>query len=170
MATPISDRQPPGQFGPLAGKMLVAGRNGVSSSAGVQMIGPRLNHALIGYKLFGSDKTAIRAGYAIFHDLPGARVLRVFGAEPAIRRGIVWHRFRRPSPIPLSVPSPPPLMRRQLGQNLPSDLALPIRSRIGFSDVSPIMPTARAHRLISNFSNLIAKNLSLGRERFSNLT
>ena len=50
-------------------QLLVAGQNGVSQSAGVQRnwtaFEPRLGLA---WKVFGSDKTAIRAGYAIYHD------------------------------------------------------------------------------------------------------
>lgn len=50
-------------------QLLVAGQNGVSQSAGVQRnwtaFEPRLGLA---WKVFGSDKTAVRAGYAIYHD------------------------------------------------------------------------------------------------------
>ena len=50
-------------------QLLVAGQNGVSRSAGVQKswtaFEPRIGLA---YKMFGSDKTALRAGYAIYHD------------------------------------------------------------------------------------------------------
>jgi len=70
MATPISEsdnRQ--ANFIPQTGQVLVAGQNYVGGSAGVRMdwtaFEPRIGLA---YKLFGSDKTALRAGYAIFHD------------------------------------------------------------------------------------------------------
>ncbi|HUL33882.1 MAG TPA: carboxypeptidase-like regulatory domain-containing protein [Candidatus Eisenbacteria bacterium] len=70
IATPISeavDRQ--ANLIPETGQMLVAGQDNVQGSAGVKMdwtaFEPRIGLA---YKLFGSDKTVVRAGYAIFHD------------------------------------------------------------------------------------------------------
>jgi hypothetical protein len=54
---------------PDTNQLLIAGQGGVSSSAGIKMnktaFEPRIGLA---YKLFGSDKTAVRAGYAIYHD------------------------------------------------------------------------------------------------------
>jgi hypothetical protein len=54
---------------PDTNQLLIAGQGGVSSSAGIKMnktaFEPRIGLA---YKLLGSDKTAIRAGYAIYHD------------------------------------------------------------------------------------------------------
>jgi hypothetical protein len=54
---------------PDTNQLLIAGQNGVSNSAGIKMnktaFEPRIGLA---YKLFGSDKTAIRAGYAVYHD------------------------------------------------------------------------------------------------------
>jgi len=51
------------------GQLLVAGQNGVSNSAGVNRnwtaFEPRIGFA---WKVLGSDKTAVRAGYAIYHD------------------------------------------------------------------------------------------------------
>jgi hypothetical protein len=54
---------------PATGNVLIANRNGVSSSAGVNMdltaLEPRVGAT---WKAFGSDKTVLRAGYAFFHD------------------------------------------------------------------------------------------------------
>ena len=51
------------------GQLLIANQNGVSGSAGVNMnwtaFEPRIGLA---WKAFGSDKTAVRAGYSIYHD------------------------------------------------------------------------------------------------------
>jgi hypothetical protein len=51
------------------GQLLIAGQNGVGDSAGVNRnwtaFEPRIGLA---WKVLGSDKTAVRAGYAIFHD------------------------------------------------------------------------------------------------------
>jgi hypothetical protein len=56
-------------FVPTTGQLLIANQNGVGASAGVQQswtaFEPRIGLA---YKLLGSDKTAIRAGYAVYHD------------------------------------------------------------------------------------------------------
>jgi hypothetical protein len=54
---------------PATGQLLIAGQNGVSNSAGVQMdktaLEPRIGAA---WKAFGSAKTVLRAGYAFYHD------------------------------------------------------------------------------------------------------
>ena len=54
---------------PTTGQLLVAGQNGVSNSAGVQMdktaLEPRVGLA---WKVLGSEKTVFRAGYALYHD------------------------------------------------------------------------------------------------------
>jgi hypothetical protein len=54
---------------PSTGKLLIAGQNGVSRSAGINMFGgayePRLGLA---WKVLGSDKTVLRAGFGIYHD------------------------------------------------------------------------------------------------------
>ena len=56
-------------YDPFANQLFVAGQAGVSQSAAVQKswtaFEPRLGLA---YKLLGSDKTVVRAGYAIYHD------------------------------------------------------------------------------------------------------
>lgn len=70
MSTPVSESANRlSNLVPSTGTLLVAGQNGVNSSAGVNMdwsaIEPRIGLA---YKILGSDKTALRAGYAIFHD------------------------------------------------------------------------------------------------------
>jgi hypothetical protein len=54
---------------PATGDLLVANKNGVSASAGVKMdwtaLEPRIGAA---WKVFGSEKTVLRAGYALYHD------------------------------------------------------------------------------------------------------
>jgi hypothetical protein len=54
---------------PTTGDLLIAGKNGVSNSAGVQMdwtaLEPRIGAA---WKVRGSEKTVLRAGYALYHD------------------------------------------------------------------------------------------------------
>ena len=70
MTTPISeihDRM--ADYIPSTNQLLIAGQNGVSSAAGIKMnwkaFEPRIGLA---WKVLGSDKTVIRAGYGIFHD------------------------------------------------------------------------------------------------------
>ena len=54
---------------PATGQLLIAGQNGVSSSAGVNMdltaLEPRVGAS---WKVFGSDKMVLRGGYALYHD------------------------------------------------------------------------------------------------------
>jgi hypothetical protein len=54
---------------PTTGKLLVAGQNGVNNAAGINTnwtaFEPRIGLA---WKVLGSDKTAIRAGFAVYHD------------------------------------------------------------------------------------------------------
>src|SRR5882672_3427235 len=56
-------------YDPFVNKLFIAGQNGVSQSAGVERswtaFEPRIGLA---WKVLGSDKTAVRAGYAIYHD------------------------------------------------------------------------------------------------------
>jgi len=70
ITTPIAEvagRQ--ADFNPANGQFLIPGVNGVSDSAGIRTywknFEPRIGLA---YKVKGSDKTVVRAGYAIFHD------------------------------------------------------------------------------------------------------
>jgi len=70
ITTPIAEvagRQ--ADFNPVNGQFLIPGVNGVSDGAGIRTywkdFEPRIGLA---YKLKGSDKTVVRAGYAIFHD------------------------------------------------------------------------------------------------------
>jgi len=70
LTTPISEvdnRQ--ADFNPATGLFLVPGVNGVGKWAGIQFdknaLEPRVG---VAWKPRGSDKTAVRAGYAIFHD------------------------------------------------------------------------------------------------------
>ena len=70
MTTPISEQHSRmANFIPTTGQLLVANQGGVNSSAGVNMdwtgYEPRIGLA---YKLLGSDKTVVRAGFGIFHD------------------------------------------------------------------------------------------------------
>jgi hypothetical protein len=70
MTTPISEEHGRmADFIPTTGQLLVANQGGASSSAGVNMdwtgYEPRIGLA---YKLLGSDKTVVRAGFGIFHD------------------------------------------------------------------------------------------------------
>jgi len=54
---------------PSTGELLIAGKNGVSNSAGINMdwtaIEPRIGAA---WKVFGSERTVLRAGYSFYHD------------------------------------------------------------------------------------------------------
>jgi Carboxypeptidase regulatory-like domain len=70
ITTPIAEvagRQ--ADFNPANGQFLIPGVNGVGDGAGIQTnwkaFEPRIGLA---YKVRGSDKTVVRAGYAIFHD------------------------------------------------------------------------------------------------------
>jgi hypothetical protein len=70
MTTPTTEaRARLANYIPATGQLLVANQNGVSASAGVNMdwtaLEPRLGAA---WKIFGSDKTVLRAGFGIYHD------------------------------------------------------------------------------------------------------
>jgi hypothetical protein len=64
--TEVANRQ--SDFNPANGQFLIAGKN-AGPSAGIQMdwtaLEPRVG---VAWKVFGSDKTVVRGGYAIFHD------------------------------------------------------------------------------------------------------
>ena len=70
MTTPITEehgRQ--ADYIPTTGQLLVSNQNGVSGPGGIKMdwtgVEPRLGAT---WKVFGSDKTVLRAGYSILHD------------------------------------------------------------------------------------------------------
>ncbi|WP_158748671.1 carboxypeptidase-like regulatory domain-containing protein [Acidobacterium sp. S8] len=70
MTTPITEAHGRlANYVPATGQLLVANQNGVSGSAGVNMdwtaLEPRIGAT---WKVFGSDKTVLRAGYAFYHD------------------------------------------------------------------------------------------------------
>jgi hypothetical protein len=70
MTTPITEAHGRlANYIPATGQLLVANQNGVSASAGVNMdwtaLEPRIGAA---WKVLGSEKTVLRAGYAFFHD------------------------------------------------------------------------------------------------------
>jgi hypothetical protein len=70
MSTPITEAHGRlANYVPATGQLLVANRNGVSGSAGVNMdwtaLEPRIGAT---WKVFGSDKTVLRAGFALYHD------------------------------------------------------------------------------------------------------
>jgi hypothetical protein len=70
MTTPITEahgRQ--ADYIPTTGQLLVSNQNGVNGSAGIKMDWTGLEPRVGGtWKVLGSDKTVLRAGYAIFHD------------------------------------------------------------------------------------------------------
>lgn len=70
MTTPITEAHGRmANYVPATGQLLIAGKNGVSNSAGVKMdwttVEPRIGAT---WKVLGSDKTVIRAGFAMYHD------------------------------------------------------------------------------------------------------
>ncbi len=70
MTTPITEvHNRMSDYIPSTQQLLIAGQNGVSRSAGIQMYWgayePRLGLA---WKVLGSDKTVVRAGFGIYHD------------------------------------------------------------------------------------------------------
>ncbi|HEV2575703.1 MAG TPA: carboxypeptidase-like regulatory domain-containing protein [Acidobacteriaceae bacterium] len=70
MTTPITEiHNRMSDYIPSTGQLLIAGQNGVSRSAGINMYWgayePRVGLA---WKVLGSDKTVLRAGFGIYHD------------------------------------------------------------------------------------------------------
>ena len=70
MTTPITEEAGRlANYVPSTGQLLVANKNGVSASAGVNMdwtaVEPRVGGT---WKVRGSDKTVVRAGFAFYHD------------------------------------------------------------------------------------------------------
>jgi len=70
MTTPITEEHGRmADYIPSTGTLLVANQNGVSSSAGIKMdwtaLEPRVGAA---WKVLGSEKTVLRAGYSLYHD------------------------------------------------------------------------------------------------------
>jgi hypothetical protein len=70
MTTPITEAEGRmANYIPSTEQLLIANQNGVSGSAGINMdwtaLEPRIGAA---WKFFGSDKTVLRAGFALYHD------------------------------------------------------------------------------------------------------
>jgi hypothetical protein len=70
MTTPISEEHGRmADYIPTTATLLIANQNGVSSSAGINMdwtaLEPRVGAT---WKVFGSDKTVLRGGFALYHD------------------------------------------------------------------------------------------------------
>ncbi len=70
MTTPITEVSGRlANYVPATGQLLIANKNGVSASAGVKMdwtaLEPRIGAT---WKVLGSEKTVLRAGYALYHD------------------------------------------------------------------------------------------------------
>jgi hypothetical protein len=70
MTTPITEiHNRLANYVPATGQLLVANQNGVSASAGVKMdwtaLEPRIGAT---WKILGSEKTVLRAGYSLYHD------------------------------------------------------------------------------------------------------
>jgi Carboxypeptidase regulatory-like domain len=70
MTTPISEAHGRlANYVPATGALLIANRAGVSASAGVNMdwtaLEPRIGAT---WKVFGSDRTVLRAGFSLYHD------------------------------------------------------------------------------------------------------
>ena len=70
MTTPVTEvHNRMADYIPSTGDLLIAGKNGVSNSAGINMFWgayePRVG---LTWKVLGSDKTVVRLGFGIYHD------------------------------------------------------------------------------------------------------
>ena len=70
MTTPVTEQHNRmADYIPSTGQLLIAGKNGVSNAAGINMFWgayePRVGLA---WKILGSDKTVLRLGFGIYHD------------------------------------------------------------------------------------------------------
>ncbi len=70
MTTPVTEvHNRMADYIPSTGQLLIAGKNGVSNSAGINMFWgayePRVGAT---WKVLGSDKTVVRVGFGIYHD------------------------------------------------------------------------------------------------------
>jgi len=70
MTTPVTEvHNRMADYIPSTGALLIAGQNGVSNSAGINMFWgayePRVGAT---WKVLGSDKTVLRLGFGIYHD------------------------------------------------------------------------------------------------------
>ena len=70
MTTPVTEiHNRMADYIPATGQLLIAGKNGVSNAAGINMFWgayePRVGLA---WKILGSDKTVLRVGFGIYHD------------------------------------------------------------------------------------------------------
>ncbi len=70
MTTPITEADGRlANYVPATGQLLIANQDGVSASAGVKMDWTALEPRIGGtWKVMGSEKTVLRAGYAFYHD------------------------------------------------------------------------------------------------------
>ncbi len=70
MTTPITEvDNRMANYIPSTGQLLIAGQNGVSRSAGINMYWAALEpRAGLTWKILGSDKTVLRLGFGIYHD------------------------------------------------------------------------------------------------------
>ncbi len=70
MTTPVTEvHNRMADYIPSTGDLLIAGKNGVSNSAGIKMFWgayePRVGAT---WKVLGGDKTVVRVGFGIYHD------------------------------------------------------------------------------------------------------
>ena len=150
MTTPITEaRGRQADYIPTTGKLLVANQDGVSGSAGINMdwtaLEPRVGAT---WKVFGSDKTVLRGGFALYHDSSWSQ-----GAQG------LWQNtpFLGESDyfaVPPAAPLPPPTAPQRSGK-LPPALVSP-------PDLRPFLrrPPSQAFTGTWNYE---PTNLKLGR-------